>query len=87
MKTYTAMEYLEIDVANFAVDGLDRKQFEDRLDWTQKNMSILEAHTPNADNPYRYKSAVMALRDAQAGKPIGHLVGLDVCSSGKVCAP
>ena len=85
MKFYTPLEYIKIDISNQY--GLDKEQFEDRIAWVDTNEKDLESFEEQADNKYRYVAAVMAYREVQAGKPTGHLVGLDACSSGKVCAP
>jgi len=80
MKTYTGLEYLKIDIANHF--GLDKEQFSTRIDWVNAHEHELESLTHTADSPVEYAAAVMALRDTQAGKPTGHLVGLDACASG-----
>lgn len=85
MQFYTPLEYLKIDIANMW--GLDKEQFETRLAWVSDNETNLEALEDKADNRYRYAAAVMAYREVQSGKPTGHRVGFDACSSGKVCAP
>jgi hypothetical protein len=81
MINFTGVEYLMIDVCNAA--GKDKMLFEDRIQWTKDNLTTLEQvgiSLPKKEQPMFYK-ATMAIRDAQAGKPIGHLVGFDgVCS-------
>ncbi|WP_225784535.1 DNA-directed RNA polymerase [Xenophilus sp. Marseille-Q4582] len=93
MKFFTGWEYLLIDVANQW--GLDKKLFEERIQWTTDNLSVLEdlgrkrmedeAALPN-DQKWKeaplYFAAVLAVRKAQKGLPSGHLVGLDACCSG-----
>lgn len=80
MKTYSPMQYLAIDVANHY--GMDKELFETRIDWVKENLNHLGWLTPKADKPILFSKAVMALRDALAGKPSGHLIGLDACASG-----
>ena len=80
MNHYTGGEYLQIDIASQF--GLDKEQFEDRLQWTDQNEYWLEAKMGQADDPFRYMAAVMAYRDAQNGVPTGHMVGMDACASG-----
>jgi len=80
MKEYTPLEYIKIDIANQF--GLDKEQFETRIDWVDANDIDLESKVKKADDRFRYAAAVMALREVQAGKPTGHLVGLDACASG-----
>ncbi|AUR87229.1 RNA polymerase [Vibrio phage 1.097.O._10N.286.49.B3] len=71
---------LFIDVANNF--GLDKKEFEMRLAFTEKNIDKLEEMILDADEPIAFMKSVMALRDAQAGKPSGHLVEFDSTTSG-----
>jgi hypothetical protein len=80
MKTFTGFEYLLIDAANNY--GLDKKLFEERIQWVRDNMDMLESLQDQADNKFRYIKAVMAIRKAQQGIPTGHLVGFDACCSG-----
>ena len=80
MKEFNPMQYLAIDIANQW--GLDKLNFEDRIDWVKTNEKYLEDFQDQAEEPLLYYKAVKALRDAQAGKPIGHTVALDSASSG-----
>lgn len=80
MKTFTGWEYLLIDLANHF--GLDKMLFEDRIQWAMDNLGQLESLADMADSKPLYLKAVMAIRDAQAGKAIGHVIGLDACCSG-----
>ena len=85
MQFFTPLQYIQIDIANQF--GLDKEQFEDRIAWVVANEADLESLESEADDLYRYGAAVMAYREVQAGKPTGHRVCFDACSSGKVCAP
>ena len=80
MQYFSPLEYIKLDIANQF--GLDKKQFEDRLDWVNTNEHQLESFENQASDKYRYIAAVMAYREVQAGKPTGHRVGFDACSSG-----
>lgn len=80
MQTFTGFEYIKLDIANNF--GLDKENFEPRLKWVDAHLHELEDLLEQADEPVLYLKAVMALRDAQAGVPSGHLVGFDACSSG-----
>lgn len=82
MNEYTGYQYILIDIANQA--GLDKKLFEERIQWVEANMADLEALTPTIGKKEQplYVKAVLALRKAQAGLPTGHAVGLDACCSG-----
>lgn len=78
-KEYNPMQYIAIDVANQY--GLDKEIYEVRIQWVKDNITRLEDLEPQADEPILYGKAVRALRDAMAGKEIGHAVALDsVCS-------
>lgn len=78
MKQFSAIDYLAIDIANHA--GLDKKNFEDRIQWVRDNISTLE--TQEVPEPYLYTKAVMAFRRALKGLPVGHMVALDSVASG-----
>lgn len=80
MQHFTGFQYLQIDIANGF--GLDKKLFEERIQWATENHDQLESLTEQAESPELYTKAVMALRDAEAGKAIGHRVGLDAVCSG-----
>ena len=80
MKTYSGFEYLCIDVANQF--GLDKKLFEERIEWAQTNIDKLEELAVHAETKPLYHKAVMTIRKVQQGKPTGHMVGLDASCSG-----
>ena len=79
MKKYTPLEYIKIDIANQY--GLDKEPFEQRIAWVDSQKD-LRSKMHAAEKPAQYIVAVMALEDALAGRPSGHLVGLDACASG-----
>ena len=79
MKTFTAWQYLLIDLAN--AFGLDKELFETRIQWSEQHLDRLETMNDQAENIPLYVKATMAIRKAQKGIPSGHLVGFDgVCS-------
>ena len=80
MKEFNPMQYLAIDIANQY--GLDKLNYEDRIQWVKDNINYLEEYQHEAEEPILYYKAVKAFRQAQAGKPIGHTVALDSASSG-----
>ena len=82
MKTYSGYQYLLIDVANQYGNGLDKLIFEERIQWAEANLSILESLVDQAETKPLYVSAMLAIRKAQAGIPTGHMVGLDATCSG-----
>lgn len=77
---FTGWQYLLIDLANHF--GLDKMLFEDRIEWAERNLDVLESQVVLADNKPLYLKACMAIRKAQTGEPTGHLVGMDACCSG-----
>lgn len=82
MKTYTPADYLKIDIANHF--GLDKLEFEDRIEWVNTNINDLESLADKGDAKTRplFIKAVMVLRKAQKGIPTGHVVALDAVCSG-----
>ena len=80
MQNFTGGQYLQIDIANQY--GLDKENFLVRLQWVKDHENELDGLVKDADDPFRYKAAVMAYRDAQQGIATGHLVGMDACASG-----
>lgn len=81
-KEYSPMQYLAIDIANQYGNGLDKETYETRIAWVKCNQEWLEDRQDKAEEPFLFKKAVNALRQAQAGIPTGHVVGLDCSSSG-----
>ena len=79
MEVFTGWQYLLIDAANQY--GLDKLLFNERIEWAEYNLLNLESLAQEAEKKPLYLKAVQAIRAAQAGKPLGHLVGFDsVCS-------
>lgn len=80
MQAMTGFDYILIDIANQA--DHDKLLWDQRIQWAYDNFVELETiDTPAKTRPL-YLKAVMALRAAQRGEDIGHLVGLDACNSG-----
>lgn len=80
MQRFTGYEYLLIDIANNY--GLDKEVWDDRIAWTRQNLSSLETFSGSADEPVLFNKAVRALRKAEKGEPINHIMGLDATASG-----
>lgn len=80
MKLFSGAEYLMIDAATHF--GLDKKTFEERIEWTKANLLDLELMLPYAKEKPLYLKSVYAIRDTQASIPTGHLVEFDSCASG-----
>lgn len=81
MEQFTGKQYIKIAIAN--AFGLDKELFATRIKWVEdKTMEELHALVEDADEPAIYLGALLALEDAEAGRPSGFMVGLDACSSG-----
>lgn len=80
MQNLTGFNWLLVDAANQS--GRDKLLWDERIQWCMDNFAELETlETPTKERPL-YLKAVMAIRAAQRGEVIGHLVGLDACNSG-----
>lgn len=80
MKEFNPMQYLAIDISNHY--GLDKLNYEDRIQWVKDNINNLEDYTATAEEPLLYAKAVHALREVQSGKPTNHSVAFDAVCSG-----
>lgn len=80
MQHFTGYEYLLIDIANCF--GHDKLTWNERIDWSQTEDSKLEKLDKEAQSPYLFRKAVRALRKAQQGLSINHIMGLDATASG-----
>lgn len=80
MQTFTAKQYLAIDIANNF--GLDKEDWDVRLAWFEKNKDQLEKMVGQAEEPALFYAGVNAYKDMLAGKPIGYTIALDATSSG-----
>lgn len=78
--TVEGERWLKIDIANHY--GLDKEQFETRVEWFDANESVLESLAKDADDVILYTNAVMQWRKAMNGQAIGHVAHLDACASG-----
>lgn len=79
MINYSGWQWLLIDAANQY--GLDKKLFEERIEWAEAHLVSLETLADQAETKPLYIKAVMAIRKAQQGIPTGHMVAADgVCS-------
>ena len=80
MQLFTARQYLKIDVANAM--GLDKLDWDERLEWFDSHESILLKQLADAENPALYYAGVKAWEDVKAGRPSGYPISLDATSSG-----
>lgn len=77
---FTGMQYLQIDIANNF--GLDKQDWDVRLDWFNKNQEKLLSLVPQAKAPALFYAGIQAWNQAQQGLEIGYPISLDACSSG-----
>lgn len=76
----TGIDYLKIDIAsNF---GLDKKTWNQRIEWFNANEANLDALIPQADSPALFYAGIQAYRKALAGEATGYPISLDATSSG-----
>jgi hypothetical protein len=80
MQKFTGMQYLAIDIANKF--GLDKQDWNVRLDWFNQNQEKLLSLVPKAKEPALFYAGIQALNQANQGLPIGYPISLDACSSG-----
>ena len=80
MQKFTGMQYLQIDIANKF--GLDKQDWDIRLDWFNKNQEKLLSLVPQAKEPAIFYAGVQAWNQAKQGLEIGYPISLDACSSG-----
>jgi DNA-directed RNA polymerase len=83
MQTFTGTEYLKIDLANQF--GLDRLRWEERIYWTEDNENDLKDLAHTAKHPILFRKALRAFKQAKAGYPTNHIMGLDATASGIQC--
>ena len=80
MQKFTGNQYLQIDIANKF--GLDKQDWDVRLDWFNQNQEKLLSLVPQAKEPALFYAGVQAWNQANQGLPIGYPISLDACSSG-----
>ena len=79
MQYFSGQEYLKIDIANNF--GLDKKLWNERIDWFDAHESQLEKMVPQAEVPALFYAGVKAYRDSQNQVPSGYPISLDATSS------
>ncbi|MGL4616499.1 MAG: hypothetical protein ACRCVV_21930 [Shewanella sp.] len=90
---YTPAQWSLIDLANQY--GLDKEQFDTRLDWGRKLLPIIKeckgildlsnkfsAAIEKADEPELFTASLLNVWDILKGNPTGHYIELDAASSG-----
>lgn len=80
MQKFTPIQYLQIDIAsNF---GLDKKKWNERLEWFDANKHHLMELLPQAEVPALYYAGVKAYEAALKGEASGYPISLDATASG-----
>lgn len=79
-QSFTAQQYLKIDIANNF--GMDKSDWQPRLDWFDKHEHELLSLVPAAEEPALFYAGVKAWEEMKAGQPIGYMISLDGTSSG-----
>lgn len=80
MQKFTGKQYLMIDIANSF--GLDKKTWDERLQWFKEHEDHLDEMLPHAEDPAMYFAGVQAWDNVKHGVPIGYPISLDATSSG-----
>lgn len=80
MQKFTPQQYLQIDIANSF--GLDKKNWDERLEWFEQNEPNLLSKLKDAESPAMYYAGVKAWEDVKSKRPSGYPISLDATSSG-----
>jgi hypothetical protein len=80
MQTFTGKQYLMIDIANNF--GLDKLNWNERLEWFDKNQHNLTDLIHQAESPALFFAGIKAWDTMLQGKPSGYPISLDATSSG-----
>jgi hypothetical protein len=80
MQHFTGMDYLKMDIASNY--GLDKKTWQERLDWFDQNKHQLDSLVATAAEPAQFFAAVQAYNKSIKGMPSGYPCSLDATASG-----
>jgi hypothetical protein len=80
VQLFSPRQYLKIDIANNF--GLDKKDWNERIEWFDENEHQLDALLSQAETPALYYAGITAWRDINRKIPSGYPISLDACSSG-----
>lgn len=80
MQTFTGKQYLQMDIA--ASFGLDKEDWDVRLDWFKANQHQLHNLVPQAETPALFYAGIIAHEAVERGEPIGYPISLDATASG-----
>ena len=87
-QTFTARDYLKIDIANNfgKPDGqakkLDKCNWDERIAWFNANEKLLPSMVSKAEERPLFFAGLNAWKDAETGVASGYPISLDGCSSG-----
>ena len=79
-QTFSGMQYLKIDTANNF--GLDKEDWNTRIDWFDQVEGDLENLIKDAEEPALFYASVQAYRKAKRSEPVSHPISLDATASG-----
>lgn len=79
-QTFSGMQYLKIDVANNF--GLDKEDWNTRLDWFDQAEGDLERLIKDAEEPALFYASTQAYRKAMRKEPVAYPISLDATASG-----
>ena len=80
MQQFTPKQYVKIDIANSF--GLDKLDWDKRLEWFEANEAVLLSKLREAENPAMFYAGVKAWEDIKANRTTGYPISLDATSSG-----
>lgn len=80
MQYFTGIEYLKIDIANNY--GMDKKTWNQRLEWFEAHKDNLDNLVKEADNPALFYAGIQAYKKALNGEATGYPISLDATTSG-----
>lgn len=80
MQLFSGVEYLKIDIANNF--GLDKENWDVRLDWFEKNKHQLDQLVKQSEEPALYYAGAQAYKAHLQGKACHYPISLDATSSG-----
>jgi hypothetical protein len=81
MELFTGKEYLMMSIAGNFDGALEKSNWSKRLDWFKSNKTKLHSQVQNSENKSSYYAGYLAFSNYLKGKPSGHLISLDACSS------
>jgi hypothetical protein len=80
MQRFSGLQYLKIDIASNY--GLDKKTWDERLDWFEAHKDRLHEMLATAETPALYFAGVTAYEKAMRGEASGYPISLDATASG-----